>query len=378
MKPQPVERLLACLLFLCAGASSAGDAGVSPTRPIRAAEVDRIDPFLSTPATGALYGIPVMIINYIPTKDGTNVDSAILGKSTIEDFKKKLLLFNKRAKFMLEEGSRYHGYKDSKARPSLGYRIVHIVTAYEIMPPGKRAGGKDKPQFFPDYIQILNRFNAGDWVTNHNVKEIWLWGYHTAGIVPVESNMSSPTTGDISNSYRDNKDLPIYDRTFVLYNYNSMRSQNEAVHDHGHQLEAILSHVNQHQDHNTELFWDKFCGRQNGKFKQGRCGNTHCPPNAKADYDYQNMTLVESDCEDWTPDRSGKLKAVNAKTWGEISYAWPEGTAPSGKIESHYYIYWMQNMPGYGNTTFDCGGNPMPNWWQPDGRVPCHYRARCR
>ena len=119
MKPQPVERLLACLLFLCAGASSAGDAGVSPTRPIRAAEVDRIDPFLSTPATGALYGIPVMIINYIPTKDGTNVDSAILGKSTIEDFKKKLLLFNKRAKFMLEEGSRYHGYKDSKARPSL-------------------------------------------------------------------------------------------------------------------------------------------------------------------------------------------------------------------------------------------------------------------
>ena len=365
MKPQPIQRLVvACLLLLWGEASNAADEGASGTRPTRAPEVDEIDPFLSTPAAGALYEIRVMIINYIPTTDGTNVDKTILGKSTIADFKKKLLLFNKRAKFMLEEGSRYHGYQHSKARPSLGYRVVHSVTAYEIMPPGKRAGSKDKPEFFPDYIQILNRFKAGDWVTNHNVKEIWLWGYHTAGIVPVESNMSSPTTGDISNSYRDNKDLPIYDRTFVLYNYNSMRSQNEAVHDHGHQLEAILSHVNHRQDRNTELFWDKFCGRQaNGKFQQGRCGNTHCPPNAKGDYDYQNMSLVGSDCENWTPDRSGKLKEVNAKTWGDISYAWPEGTEPSGKIESHYYIYWMQNMPGYQNN-IRFGYDAMNNWWE--------------
>jgi len=357
------------MLLLCACGSQAADKGVNAAQPVRAPEVEEIDPFLSTPAAGALYEMPVLIINYIPTTDGTNVDKAILGKSTIADFKKKLLLFNKQTKFMLEEGSRYHGYQESNARPtfgarpSLGYRVVHIVTAYEIMPPGKRAGGKEKPEFFPDYIQILNRFKAGDWVTNHNVKEIWLWGYHTAGIVPVESNMSSPTTGDISNSYRDNNDLPIYDRTFVLYNYNSMRSQNEAVHDHGHQLEAILSYVNQRQDRNTELFWDKFCGRANGRFQQGRCGNTHCPPNAKGDYDYQNMTLVESDCEDWTVDRSGKLKEVNAKRWGEISYPWPEGTAPSGKIESHYYIYWMQNMPGYGNK-IRLGDHTMNNWWE--------------
>ena len=121
--------------------------------------------------------------------------------------------------------------------------------------------------------------------------------------------------------------------------------------------------MNQRQDRNTELFWDKFCGRQNGKFKQGRCGNTHCPPNAKADYDYQNMTLVESDCEDWTPDRSGNLKELNAKTWGDISYAWPEGTAPSGQIESHYYIYWMQNMPGYQNN-IRFGDHTMNNWWE--------------
>ena len=331
---------------------------------MRAPEVDAIDPYLATPAQGALSEMPVLVIQYIPTKDGTNVDSEILGKSSIADFKKKLLLFNKRTKFMLEEATRYHGYQNPSARPSLGYRVVHYVTAYEIMPPGKRAGEKTKPDFFPDYIQILNRFRAGEFVTNRNVKEIWLWGYHTAGIVPVESNMSSPATGDISNSYRDNEDLPIYDRTYVLYNYNSMRSQNEAVHNHGHQLEAILSHINKQQDGNSRLFWDQFCGRDaNKKFAQGRCGNTHCPPNAKGDYDYQNMNLVESDCEDWRPDGSGKRKEVNAARWRDLPYKWPNGIAPSEKTESHYYIYWMQNMPGRENgIRFE--NHMLNNWWE--------------
>jgi len=128
--------------------------------------------------------------------------------------------------------------------------------------------------------------------------------------------MSSPTTGDISNSFRDPTDLPIYDRTYVLYNYNSLRTQAEAVHNHGHQLESILSYVNNRQDGNTDLWWKKFCGRNdNGTFQQGRCGNTHFPPNATNDYDYLNPTPVLSDCLDWTPDKSGQQTLVNANTW---------------------------------------------------------------
>src|SRR5258706_15469158 len=142
-----------------------------------------------------------------------------------------------------------------------------------------------------------------------------------------------------------------------------MRSQAEAVHNHGHQLESILSYVNKRQDGNTRLFWDNFCGRANGKFQPGRCGNTHCPPNAKGDYDYQNMNLVESDCEDWTPERTGRLKAVNALTWGNINYPWPEGTVPSGRTESQYYIYWMQNMPGL-NNKIRFSDHSFNNWWQ--------------
>ena len=69
---------------------------LSVTPPVRPPEVDPIDPFLATPAPGALFEMPVLVINYIPTIDGTNVEKAILGKSTIEEFKKKLILFSKR------------------------------------------------------------------------------------------------------------------------------------------------------------------------------------------------------------------------------------------------------------------------------------------
>lgn len=323
---------------------------------------ESIDAFLATPASNAVYEIPVAIINYIPTPDGTNVETTILEMGTVEAFKEKLYTFNKRVKFMLEEGSRFRGYNDSNARPSLGYKVVKYITAYETLPPGKPAGSAG---FFPDYKSILQRFNIGHSVSNLNVKEVWLWGYHNNAIVPWESDMSSPTTGDVSNSDRDNNDLPIYDRTYVLYNYNSMGSQNQAVHNHGHQLEAILGYANTLQDGNDNLFWENFCGRNpDHSFAKGRCGNTHFPPNADEGYDYMNATPVLSDCMDWTPAGTGLKTMVNSNTWGSISYAWPSGTMPAhDRIESQYYIFWMQNMPGFQNG-ISYGTNVMGNWWK--------------
>ena len=321
-----------------------------------------VDPALSTPAANALYDMPVAIITYLPTLNGLNLDATESGTSTsLATMRSSILTMNKRVKFMLEEGSRFRGYNDAQARPSLGYRVVKNLIVYEPLPPGKSAGSG---AWFPDYNQILNRWGGQQLVEQQGVKEFWVWGYHTGKIVPVESNMSSPTTGDISNSYRFNDDLPVYDRTYVLYNYNFSRSQAEAVHNHGHQLEAILSHVNQLQDGNTSLFWDKFCGRNtNGTFQQGRCGNTHFPPNASADYDYTNTTLVLSDCEDWKPDGSGVKKSVNSQTWGGLPYAWPTGTSIPQRTESQYYIYWMQNMPGHRNG-IRMGDRVMRNWWE--------------
>ncbi|MEY4489990.1 MAG: hypothetical protein RIQ79_2498 [Verrucomicrobiota bacterium] len=330
--------------------------------PVRPPEELAIPTELATPRANAIYDMPVVILSYLPTADGVNLDTTETGGEAeltkVAAAKAKIATMNRQVKFSLSEGSRFRGYKNPSARPSLGYRVVKNIVVYEPLPPGKSDGGSAT---FADYHQILTRFGADRWVMAGNVKEVWLWGYHTASIVPAESNMSSPTTGDISNSYRFNDDLPVYDRTYVLYNYNYGRSQNEAVHNHGHQLEAILSHVCQLQDGNDGLFWNSFCGRSNGAFQAGRCGNTHFPPNATADYDYSRTAPVLSDCEDWRPDNSGQKKSVSARTWGSLTYAWP--VVPAGRTEAQYYVYWMQNMPGFQNG-IRSGDEVMRDWWE--------------
>jgi Concanavalin A-like lectin/glucanases superfamily len=333
--------------------------------PARPHEIDDLPPFLKNPVSDRIYTVPVMIIKYLPTIDGINVDAATANyPSTLDALNSRLTTEAIRTKFMLEEGSRFHGYKDPTAKPSIGYRVVRSVTIYENVPPGIQTNVLDV--YFPDYHLILDRVGGRNLVENLGVKEFWVWTYHNRNIVPTESNMSSPTTGDISNSNGDNTDMPIYNRTFTLYNFNFAAGSNNAVHNHGHQFESILSYVNQLQDGNTDLFWKKFVA--NDRFhtdppQTGRCGWTHSPPNTTEEYIYADPASVESDIETWTP-AGGQLKFVTADTWANIPYQWVPGTRPGPEqiVEAQWYIYWMQNMPGRDNTIPN-GGATMTNWW---------------
>ncbi|MDQ3009631.1 MAG: putative Ig domain-containing protein [Acidobacteriota bacterium] len=319
---------------------------------------EAIDPLLAMPASNYLHRMPVVIIRYFPTRDGVNLDAAATGTtSTLAALKSNVEQIERRHKFMLEEGSRFRGYSNAAAQPALGYQIIKIITVYEEIPPGVDAGGG---AYIPDYHQILARFGGENFVNNLGVKEFWLVQYHNGRIVPVESNMSSPTTGDISNSYRINSDQPIYNKTYVTYGINFTRSHAEATHNHGHQLESILSYVNQLRDGNTDLWWGKFARAANNP--PARCGNTHFPPNALTDYDYTNLNPVASDIIDWQP-LGGPTTMVNADTWGNVPYAWPGGTAPPQEVESKWYIFWFQSMAGRGNT-IPFNSNRLTNWWQ--------------
>ncbi len=350
---------------------------------------EKIDPYLATPAPGHIYEIPVVIMRFLPTADGVNVDVSKapnfwdLGEITLAELKARIDIFNKRAKFMLEEGTRFRGYKNPTAVPSIGYRVVEYITIYEQTPQGPVSDHlKDgTPLYSPDYHKIFKRFNMEHYVNDLGVKEIWIWMGGVNSDFPCydptihkledfrnwwESNMSSPLTGDISNSNRDNTDLPIYNSTYTVYGQNFRRSHAEAVHNHGHQLEAILSHVNHLQFGNTDLFWKKFVGQdEDGNFITGRAGWTHMPPNTTKHYDYTDtMTLVESDIEDWTPENSGVKKLVNVDTYGKLKYAWqePDPEKIPQRIESQWYIYWMQNMPGHKNG-IRYENTDMTNWW---------------
>jgi len=125
----------------------------------------------------------------------------------------------------------------------------------------------------------------------------------------------------------------------------------------------MLAYINQRYDGNTVLFWQKFVGwGANNRFATGRCGATHWPLNARLDYDYNNsVDRVMSDCEDWQP-AGGTTKEVSLDTWASVPYAWPATGTISQLAESQWYIYWMQNLPGAGNT-IPYNATQIENWW---------------
>ena len=334
--------------------------------------VQVIDPFLTSPASCHSTLIPVSIIMYLPTDDGINLNTTYGGTNftNIAKLKQHVINIAKFAKFSLEEGSKFRGYSNPNANPYLGYKIVEVIIEYEPPPLGflKRPG-----VYLPDYNLIMNKHNGKKLVDTIGVREMWLFSGDWLIAEGNESNMSSPTTGDISNSDRRNDDLPVYENTYTLYHYSIQRGGNEAVHNHGHQLESMITYVATKQDGNPDLFWKNFVGRSGPNYTNplGRCGDTHNPPNTIVDYDYCNSTLVASDIFDWKPE-GGQTKLVNCQTWDTLHYAWPQitisgsGCCDAGELpdyNSRFFILWMQSMPGNGNQ-IPYANKWMTNWWR--------------
>jgi hypothetical protein len=369
-----------------------GDARGSASIEVFTVQHETVSPYLSTPAAGYLWEMPVLAIAYLPTADGDTLDVAHdpdfywLNPVSLERKRNDIELYMHWMKFMLEEGSRFRGHKDPAALPSLGYRIVDWITVFEPTPPNYSKPATSLPWpswhgfgWMVDFHQIFARLGVRRYVEELGVKEIWFWAGGWDKSFPsydprihkdenlrfsFESNMSSPTGPDISNSDRDPTDLPIYNRTYVVYGAATRRTQAEAIHVHGHQLEAMFSYANWRQDGNVDLFWKQFVGQdQAGNFITGRAGWTHMPPNTTGNYDWYNPTLVASDIEDWRPDNSGVRTMVNVDTWARKDYAWPSSQNVPQKGESQWYIYWMQNMPGRDND-IPRGQHRMTNWWE--------------
>ncbi len=344
-----------------------------------------IDPFLATPAAGAMWEIPVVLVEYLPTADGVNIDVLKSpdfygpGAISLDSVEKRILTFARRRKMMVEQGSRFRGYRDSTALPSLGYRVIEHIIAYEITPASAKRDSRipGSPAYI-DYRRALEGLQLLPLMTSRKVREVWLAESGFDGNYPSynpavqrtehmrggwESNMSSPTTGDVSNSDRDPTDLPVLPHTYIVYGINWRRTQSEAVHNVGHQLEAMMSFVANRQDGNDRLFWRDFVGQDASRqFITGRAGWTHMPPNTTGNYDYFNTTLVPADIEDWRPDNSGQKRSVNVDTWGKLVYPWPGEQQFDQRIDGQWYVYWMQNFPGRGNR-IPYNTRWMTNWW---------------
>jgi hypothetical protein len=281
-----------------------------------------------------VFRVPVLIVSYFPSTNG-EIDRRVTGdvSGRVEELRRHTQTTTARVIEALELGSMYHGYKDPSAMPSLKYDLVESIEFLEPMPTWSKPGHQVP---IVDYEAIVERVGIERWVRERGVKEVWIWGYH-GGVVDLwESNMAGPF-GDISNSDRDPGDLPVFDRTYTVYQYNYGRGASEAVEDHMHQIEAVLRHVD------PKLFWDKYVG----KVREGRCGWAHFPPNGQHDYDWANRKTIATDIEDWTPE-GGAKQTLNCERWRGDSLTW--------------YIYWMQNLPGRGNGVL-YRGRALTNWW---------------
>jgi len=346
-----------------------------------------VDPYLATPIAGAAWEVPVVLIEYLPTSDGFGLDTLKapdfywFNPLSLDSIESMNLALAKRRKMMVEQGSRFRGYRDAAALPSLGYRVVEHIIVYDQIPPHPTKRATDLPGHprFEDWHAVISNLGLEPLLRQRVVREMWVAWSSFDGNFPSykpnvqrledmrvgwESNMSSPTTGDISNSDRDNADAPVLAHTYIIYGINFRRSQAEAVHNVGHQVESMFSHVARRQDGNDRLFWRDFVGQDaQGAFITGRAGWTHMPPNTVGNYDYLNTALVSSDIEDWRPDNGGTKRQVNVNTWGALTYPWPGAQDFGQRVESQWYTYWFQNFPGRGNR-IQHGMNWMTNWWR--------------
>jgi len=351
-------------------------------------EFGDIDPFLSTPAQGSKLIVPIVIINYIPTKNGKSLDqttfpfagdNGIIDQNlSIIEYKKWLLSSDIRTKFSIEEGSKFRGY-NRNTTPYVGIKVIKNINIYEIdkkvrnMPASTYAVDSTEG-YFPDYYITWAKIGMEDFVNNQGVKEIW---FNRKSLALPESNMSSSLTGDISNAFYGNEqygyingivqdDLPIYNKTYVVYSHFVHNGYEFNLHVRGHQIEAQMRRIN-------DKIWNIFEGNfVTGVGRPTGCGNTHFTPNSKIEYVYNDAAIINSDIMDWKPD-GGTKTPVNNATWTKnykINYPMPTSTYKSETSrdivgnDSHggWLIFWFQSIPS-DNNNINYNNTTLSNWW---------------
>ena len=324
-----------------------------------------------------LLRVPVVIVNYLPTKNGLELDRNRTQDSvgqdmtgtfyTLDRAKVKTLKDKIIEKNTIEEGTRYHDYNTNKISQYIDIDVVAYINIYEMNYNyiGISTNYK-RPWWNLDYNELMSRINLKKYIEELGVKEVWLTtfpreqGYLSYNVD--ESNMASPLTGDISNSYRLQNDLPIFNRTYVMYGFNGWRGVPEDLHNRGHQLESQLSYI----DNNT--WWNKFA-------KTGRSGWTHMPFNTTKHYDYDKDSLVSTDIMTWKPS-GGTFINLNKHSWINKTYLFESqiggmssnSAGLSGTVNYNtdpqvkWFIFWWQSVPGYNNGIID-GTTKVNNWW---------------
>ncbi len=253
------------------------------------------------------------------------------------------------------EATRFRGYDNADARPSIGFEVTGELEFTTTPPRGEEAPGDDGV-FFPDYRTILTDAGICDWVDNRGIREVWMYTHHHSDIVPATSKLSSEI-GDISNSFRFD-DMPRCSTPYTLYNFNFTRDVDVMLLNRALQLEAFF----RFQD---EAFYvSEFVGGEPPYSSPARCGSSTWAPNTVDQYVSWNEEMVTSDCASWEPG-GGTQTNVSCSTWFRPAYG-SSDCFPDGGVA--FYTWWMQSLPGHASGV-NMNDRPLPNWWEPMARL---------
>ena len=340
--------------------------------------------------------VPYLMINIFPTNDGIIHNDTIgpasywsITNPSLEESKSKIKNILLTTKNAIELGTEFRDYGMGTIKPYIALMPKAYINIYV-----------DETNYLDilfqynnniktyDYGKIFELLGIKDYVENEGVKEIWIteFGHDSypslvnAGIynpdffkVLPESNMSSPLTKDVSNSWQIQDDLPIYNKTYLVYGNSGHRGVDTNIHNRGHQIERQLRYIERDKKSGQELFWNDFVGVVDGNQSLNkRAGNTHFPPNASSDYDYCNQNSIESDIFNWTP-QGGVKQIVNCNSWRDLPLNFTYNKYSDEGIQNinndphtKWLITWFQSIPGENNNIpYNKNGQDyvLTNWW---------------
>lgn len=279
----------------------------------------------ASPLTQVTQGLKVWLLQYIPP-------SGIQSLYPLAQVTDPVVFTRDTLLPAMNNASRYHGYSDPSAQPALNYTLESSRT--ENNPPPETTTPTNSGTY--DYSKLFSTYDLCNYAKANGINAVILWaagsGSYNGGFweSAITGNKGIPTNGASLTTCPD--------KTIVVYGLNYERGLAEALESYGHHLETAFRHFESTGPTRYSRWSDN-----------DSCGTDHNPPNARNEYDRSNTVDFQSDCRNWKPDGTGAKETLNCNAWGCTGEGWLK--------------WWMQNIPGIGNTLIDADGRKIPNWW---------------
>lgn len=196
-----------------------------------------------------------------------------------------------------------------------------------------------------DYYAIIERFNILQRIAMREIDEVWIFSFPHGGLY--ESIMGGP--GAFWCNAPPLRNTEAAGRRFVIMGFSFERGVGEMLENMGHRAESILAKTFEGLTGDDNL-WKRFIRYDKTAPGRAAVGNIHFAPNSQRDYDWNNPSSVNSECDDWLrnfPNFKGEVRTVTSAEWGY------------GDIREHHK-WWFNHLPKVGGSK----NGIHHNWWQ--------------